>query len=65
MGKGDVAAAEKEFLTVIGAYEPILAQAGEPEKTKYAAVVRKLAQLYSSTGRKREASELRHKLDSR
>lgn len=65
MGKGDVAGAEKEFLTVVGAIEPVLAQApaGDPVRAKYAVVVKKLAQLYSTTGRKREASDWRHKLD--
>jgi len=65
MGKGDVAAAEKEFLTVIGALEPLQAQGGEAERTKYVTVVKKLAQLYNTTGRKKEASEWRHKVDNR
>ncbi len=63
MGKGDLVAAEKELLTVINALEPRLPQATDPEKERYAMIVRKLAQLYSTSGKKKEAAELRKKLE--
>ncbi len=65
MGKGDMPNAEKELLAAIAGMEPFLPQGGDPVKARYAIAVKKLAQLYSATGRKREASEWRRKLDVR
>jgi hypothetical protein len=63
MGKGDMAGAEKELLWAVGGMERLLPQAAEPERARYGAAVKKVAQLYTATGKKREATEWRKKLD--
>ncbi len=64
MAKGDVTAAEKELLASIAGMEALLPQGAEPERAKYATAVKKLAQLYTATGKRREASEWRKKLEA-
>lgn len=63
MGKGDTPGAEKELLAAIAGVEPLLASGGEPVRGRYSAMVKKLGQLYSATGRRREAAEVRKKLE--
>ncbi len=64
MGRGNVSEAERELLATAQGMEPLAAQADPANRTRYIAAVKKLSQLYSATGRKREASEWRHKLDA-
>lgn len=64
MGKGNVVDAEKELLAAIAGMEALLPQSAEPERAKYATAVKKLAQLYSATGKRREATEWRKKLET-
>jgi hypothetical protein len=63
MGRGNVADAERELLATAQGMEPVAAAADVTNRTRYITAVKKLSQLYSATGRKREASEWRRKLD--
>jgi hypothetical protein len=64
MGKGDMDGAEKQLLAALSGMEPLLGQVGEPERTRRAAAIKKLAQLYTTTGKKKEAAEWRKKLEA-
>lgn len=63
MGRGNVADAERELLAAAQGMEPLVAAADAANRTRYITAVKKLSQLFSATGRRREASEWRHKLD--
>lgn len=64
MGRGNVADAERELLATAQGMEPLAAAADATNRARYIAAVKKLSQLYSATGRRREASDWRRKLDS-
>jgi tetratricopeptide (TPR) repeat protein len=64
MGRGQVADAEREFLAVVSDIEPLLPQADDAGRARYAMALKKLTNLYNATGRRREATEWRKKLDA-
>ena len=63
MGRGQVADAERELLAVVAAIEPLLPQADDAGRARYTMAVKKLANLYSATGRRHEASDWRKKIE--
>ena len=63
MGRGQVADAERELLAAVAAIEPLLPQADDAGRARYTMAVKKLANLYSATGRRHEASDWRRKVE--
>ncbi len=64
MGRGQVADAERELLAAVTAIEPMLPQADDAGRARYAMALKKLTNLYNATGRRTEAADWRKKLDA-